>query len=69
MGKKESENTNQPLQNDNEQRSGNSANEGQEQHAHHDRSARHVSEIDRREGEMNHGETGFRGFDQPDNRA
>ena len=55
--------------NDNNHESRNTVNDNREQPVHHDRAARHLSEIDRREGEMNHGETGFRGFDLPDNRA
>lgn len=44
--------------------------ESRDEKVSHDRSARHLSEIDRREGEMNHGETGgnFRFPDEP-NRA
>ena len=69
MRKEESKNTDLQNQNDDNQQSRNDQNENRDQQVLHDRSARHLSEIDRREGEMNHGETGLRSFDQPDNRA
>lgn len=64
MEKEESKNIDQQKQNQEIQPSHNELNEKREQPVHHDRSGRHLSEIDRREGEMNHGETGLRQQDQ-----
>jgi hypothetical protein len=68
MGKEESKNTDLQKQNEEGKRSRSEQDHGRDQQVHQDRSARHLSEIDRREGEMHHGETGgnFRNFDHPD---
>ena len=69
MGKKDAKTGNRQKPKDDNYKSRNE-NESRDQQVSHDRSARHLSEIDRREGEMNHGETGgnFRHPDEP-NRA
>ena len=70
MGKKEIKTGDRQTSKDPNQKSRN-VEEGRDEQISLDRSARHLSGIDRREGEMNHGETGgnFRHPDEPDNRA
>jgi len=69
MGKKDAKTGNRQKPKDEPQKSRNEI-ESRDEQVNYDRSARHLREIDRREGEMNHGETGgnFRYPDEP-NRA
>ena len=69
MGKKDVKNDNRHQQPEDKNSASNIDHaKSREQPVSHDSSTRHLSEIDRREGEMNHGETGgnFRHFDEPD---
>lgn len=67
MGKKSSKNKDLQQPGEAQQPSRNESNERRDQQVNLDISTRHLSEIDRREGEMNHGETG--GHSPTDNRA